>query len=59
MNDSLKSKTNTQFFFLTEFKYAYFVLLLPPQIYIIGCCFGGWTSFWVSIVVPEIGDSNI
>lgn len=23
-----------------------------PQIYIIGCCFGGWTSFWVSIVSP-------
>lgn len=21
-----------------------------PQIYIIGCCFGGWTSFWVSMV---------
>lgn len=21
-----------------------------PQIYIIGCCFGGWTSFWASIV---------
>lgn len=21
-----------------------------PHIYIIGCCFGGWTSFWVSII---------
>lgn len=24
-----------------------------PQIYIIGCCFGGWTSFWVSIDSPS------
>lgn len=23
-----------------------------PQIYIIGCCFGGWTSFWVSMDSP-------
>lgn len=21
-----------------------------PHIYIIGCCFGGWTSFWVFII---------
>lgn len=30
-----------------------------PQIYIMGCCFGGWTSFWVSIVRPHVvGSTN-
>lgn len=24
-----------------------------PQIYLIGCCFGGWMSFWVSTVSPQ------
>ena len=30
-----------------------------PQIYIIGCCFGGWTSFWASIVSASTAGRSV
>lgn len=29
-----------------------------PQICVIGCCFGGWMSFWVSIVHPHVAGKD-